>query len=354
MIVIDIKNLYENEVFLIDEEIVKLILKRIELLKQLNYEQAKHILSSRRLNSVEVLTKNYAISRDHLLHLLSYIDNITLSSLKPLTVGFLGPRGSFTEEAALKIFNDQGVQFLPYPSIYDVFRAVENSEVDYGVIPLENSIEGSVGETLDMLAQTSAKICGETEIRIVHNLIAKPGTKFEDIKIVLSHPMALAQCRNFIYTKLKNVKIESRASTAEAVKESIEREGVAAIGSELAAKIYGGEILIKGIEDYKDNYTRFIAIGYKQLDKGVGVKTSIIFTLKDVPGALHNALQPFAVRNINLTKIESRPIKGRPWEYMFFMDLAGSIEDAKTKEALEEFVPRTTSVKILGSYRKIV
>lgn len=346
-------NEHDNEITMIDLEIVKLILKRIDLLKSLGYEYAKRLLVSRRERVVEALAKSHGLPKDMLLHLLSYVDGITIGCLKSLSVGFLGPRGSFTEEAALKMFGDQGVSLTPYSSIYEVFRAVENGEAEYGVVPLENTVEGSVGETLDMLAQTSVKICGETEIRISHNLIAKAGTKLEDIKIVLSHPMALAQCRNFIYTKLKNVKIETRSSTAEAVKECIEKEGTAAIGSELAARIYGGEILAKGIEDYKDNYTRFIAIGYRPLDKGIGIKTSVIFTLKDVPGALYKALEPFAVRNINLTKIESRPIKGRPWEYMFFMDFVRSIDDPDIKEALKEFMPRTTSVKILGSYKKI-
>jgi len=121
-----------------------------------------------------------------------------------------------------------------------VFRAVENREVDYGVVPLENSLEGSVGETLDMLAQSNVKICSETEVRISHNLIAKPGTRLDEVKVVLSHPMAIAQCRNFIYTRLRNVRIETRPSTSEAVKEAIEKDGVAAIGSKLAAKLYGG------------------------------------------------------------------------------------------------------------------
>lgn len=342
-----------GEVMLIDEEIVKQILKRIEILKQFSYDYVKQILISRRVKVAEVLSQRYGLPKDDLLHLISYVDGITLKTLKPIVVGFLGPRGSFAEEACLKIFGSQGATLVAYTSIRDVFRGVETGEIDYGVVPLENSLEGSVGETLDMLAQTSAKICGETEVRISLNLIAKPGTKIENIRVILSHPMALAQCRNFIYTRLKNVAIETRSSTSEAVKEAVEKDGVAAIGSELAAKIYGGEVLIKGIEDYKENYTRFIVIGHKPLDIGVNVKTSIILTLKDVPGSLYRALEPFATRDINLTKIESRPIKGRPWEYMFFIDFTGSIEDPVVKEAIDELASRTTSIKILGSYRKI-
>lgn len=337
----------------IDEEILRLILKRIEILSSMGYEDAKNLLTSRRVSIAKRLAQRYGLHDETLANMLSYIDGLTLGSVKPLTVGFLGPRGSFTEEAALKMFRDLGATFIAHASIQDVFRAVVNGEAHYGVVPLENSLEGSVGETLDLLAQLDVKICGETEIKIKHNLIARPGTKLEEVKVVLSHPMALAQCRNFIYSRLKSARIETRFSTAEAVKEAIETPGYAAIGSELAATIYGGEIIVKGIEDHRDNYTRFIAIGYKPIDKGASFKTSIIFTVKDVPGALYKALEPFAVRGINLSKIESRPIKERPWEYMFFTDIEGSLEDQKVIEALEELRDKTTSLKILGTYRKI-
>ncbi len=344
----------EFDINALDLEILKLLVKRVELLKELGYENARFVLRSRLNRFLDDVAQHYALPRDSLALLLSYIDGFTLQLLKPLSVGFLGPRGSFTEEAAIKIFSDLGARLVSYNSIQDVFKAVEAGEIDYGVVPLENSLEGSVGETLDMLTYSNVKICGETELRISHCLIAKPGTKLEDIEIVLSHPMALAQCRSYISNKLKNVRIETRASTAEAVKEAVSRERVAAIGSALAAKLYGGEIIASGIEDNRENYTRFIAIGFKPLDKGVETKTSIIFTVKNVPGALYKALEPFAVRGINLSKIESRPIKGRPWEYMFFVDFAGSIEDAKVVEALEDVKRVTTSMKILGSYKRIV
>lgn len=346
----DYNELYTN----IDEEIIKLIIKRIEISRHIGYDEIKKNLISRRTQIAEQFSRTYGLSQDVIIYLLSYIDNMTLASIKPLAIGFLGPRGSFTEEATIRMFEDLGARFVYYTSIQDIFRAVASNEIEYGVVPLENSLEGSVGETLDMLAQTDVKICGETEIRVRHNLIARPGTRLEDIKTVLSHPMALAQCKNFIYTRLKNVKIETRLSTAEAVKEAVETPSYAAIGSILAANIYGGEILVRGIEDHKDNFTRFIAIGYKPLNKGTIYKTSIIFTVKDIPGALYKALEPFAVRNINLSKIESRPIKERPWEYMFFVDFIGSLDNQNVIEALEELRNRTTFLKVLGSYKKIV
>lgn len=338
----------------IDLMIIELLVKRIEVLRRMGYDEAKRVLLKSSDRVADVASQRFGLQRDSVKYLFNYLNGFTLQLLKPLAVGFLGPRGSFTEEGALKIFGDLGAALIPYASIPDVFRAVENGEVDYGVVPLENSLEGSVGETLDMLASSSVKICAETEVRIKHNLIARPGTKLEDIRVILSHPMALAQCRNFIYTRLKNARIETRSSTAEAVREAVEREGVAAIGSELAAMLYGGEVIAKGIEDSKENYTRFIAIGFKPIDKGGPIKTSIIFTVKDIPGALYRALEPFATRGINLTKIESRPIKGRPWEYMFFVDLLGSVDEQRVAEALEELKNRTTSIKILGSYVKIL
>jgi prephenate dehydratase len=343
-----------SELMDIDKKIAELIKKRAMLVSILGYDKAVAFLNSRRSGIVTSIAYEYGLPDDILLNIFSYIDGIVAASLKPLTIGFLGPRGTFTEEATLKIFSDSGARPTSYISIYDVFRAVENREVDYGVVPLENSLEGSVGETLDMLAQSNVKICGETEVRISHNLIAKSGTRLDDVKVVLSHPMAFAQCRNFIYTRLRNARIETRSSTSEAVKEAVEKDGVAAIGSELAAKLYGGEIIARGIEDYRDNYTRFIAIGFKPIEKGVNVKTSIIFTLKHVPGALYRALEPFAIRNINLTKIESRPIKSSPWEYMFFLDFLGSLEDSIVKEAIDDLKNRVASIKILGSYRKIL
>lgn len=270
-------------------------------------------------------------------------------------VAFLGPKASFTEEAALKIFSNTTYELIPQPTIRDVFRSVERGVCDYGVIPLENSIEGSVSETLDMLTVTPLKIVVETEVRIRLCLISKPGTKLSDISTILSHPHALAQCRNFIDNFLRTVKLEIRSSTSEAVKEAIRMDGVAAIGSHYAARVYGGEILIDGIEDFSENYTRFIAVGHKELDLGgTRGKTAIIFTLPHRPGTLYSALQVFAVRDINLTKIESRPIKGRPWEYMFYVEFEGSINDSKTSDALNELRGRVTSLKLLGSFKKVI
>ncbi|MEM0153676.1 MAG: prephenate dehydratase [Ignisphaera sp.] len=336
----------------IDREIVNLLRKRIELIKGMDWK-AVNRASMESIRDAIAIARELDIDEYYTDILFNHIHGMSLATVKPLRIVFLGPRASFTEEAALKIFSDSGAVFTPLPSIREVFRTVENSDADYGVVALENSLEGSIGETIDLLANSNLRICGETEIRIKHNLIVKPGTSFNDIKLVISHPHALAQCRNFIESRLKNARVEPRPSTSDAVKEAVENSGVAAIGSELAAYVYGGEIIARGIEDHRDNYTRFIVIGRNALEKGVGMKTAIIFTLPHRPGALYSALEPFALRGLNLTKIESRPIKGKPWEYLFFMEFEGYERDERVSEAIEELKRRTTQIKLLGSYRKV-
>ncbi len=333
-------------------EIIKLLKRRIELLRQIDQKTLDNVFIRAR-EEITAIARELGLDEYYTNLLFSYVHGVSLAAIKPLRVAFLGPRASFTEEAALKIFGDSGTLFIPLPSIKEVFRTVENGDADYGVVALENSLEGSVGETIDLLVNTDLKICGETEIRIRHNLIVRPGTSFNDIKLVISHPHAIAQCRSFIEARLRNVRIETRSSTSEAVREAIENSGIAAIGSELAAYIYGGEIIARGIEDHKDNYTRFIAIGRSPLKKGVGMKTAIIYTLPHRPGSLYSALEPFAVRRLNLTKIESRPIKGKPWEYLFFMEFEGHEEDKIVSEAIKELRERAVQVKVLGSYQKI-
>lgn len=270
-------------------------------------------------------------------------------------VSYLGPQASFTHEAALKVFKNlrAPISYIPKPSIREVFRSVEIGECSYGVVPIENSIEGTVGEVIDLLAITPLRLVCETELRIKLCLIAMPNTKLRDIHTVVSHPHALAQCRGFLEEVLGGVKVEVRSSTSEAVKEAVGKYGVAAIGSRYAAEVYGGEVIAEGIEDYGGNYTRFIVVGNNELDIGVGAKTAIVFTLPHRPGTLYNALRPFALRRVNLTKIESRPIKGRPWEYMFYMEFEGSLRDSEVASALNELKENTITLKVLGSFRRV-
>ncbi len=345
-----------NSLDSIDRELIRLLRRRIEVVRGIvnivGIGGFSEVLRNS-YHSLRMFGRDQGLDEDYISIIFSYINGLSMKNVKPLRISFLGPRASFSEEAVMKIFGDMGIELLPQPSIREVFRSAEEGDSDYGVVPIENSIEGSVGETIDLLAHTKLFICGETELRIKLNLIARPGTKLEDISIVLSHPHALAQCRNFIDSRLRNVKMEARSSTSEAVREAIEANGVAAIGSEYAAKLYGGEIIISGIEDYRDNFTRFIVIGRKPLDKGDEIKTSLIFAVQNTPGALYRALEPFAIRGINLSKIESRPIKGRPWEYMFYMEFDGSMDEERCVEAVNELRDRSTFLKLLGTYRRI-
>ncbi|MGP3704667.1 MAG: prephenate dehydratase [Candidatus Bathyarchaeota archaeon] len=271
---------------------------------------------------------------------------------RKVKVAYLGPKGTFSEIAAKHYFsNVSSAEYIEVQTIPDVFRLVEDGKVNYGVVPAENSIEGSVNITLDMLYSSSkAKITGEVIENIQHNLIAKSRIKIKNLKVILSHPHALAQCRRFIAKNFPNVKLLEVESTAQAVKKLKNISNAAAIASEYAAKIYGMKVVARNIGDYTVNYTRFLVLSRKDSKPTGRDKTFLIFSLKDKPGALFNFLKPFANRGINLTKIESRPSKVKPWEYIFFMELEGHRKNKKCIEALREAKDLCENLKILGSY----
>jgi prephenate dehydratase len=266
-------------------------------------------------------------------------------------VAFQGERGAYGEMAALQYF--PGATLVPLKSFADVFEAAEGRKVAYAVIPVENSIEGSVGEVYDLLLLTKLKAVGEVYQRVHHCLIANKGSKVSQIKSVYSHPQALGQCRG--YLRRKKLEPLPAYDTAGAVKMIKERgmQDAAAIASKHAAQLYGMEILAEGIEDRKNNYTRFLVIARVGAKKaGSKYKTSMIFSVKHVPGALFGILGEFALRRLNLTKIESRPTKETPWEYNFYVDFEGHIDDRAVKQALSAVRPKTSYLKVLGSYKK--
>ena len=268
-----------------------------------------------------------------------------------MKVSFQGERGAYSESAALSFFGPS-IELKPCRELSEVFKSVEGGEADYGVVPIENSIEGSVNQTYDLFLIHNLKVCGEIVIRIVHCLIANPQTELKSVKTVYSHPQALAQCRKFL-EKL-GCKLISEFDTAGSVKMIKEEKmlDAAAIASERAAEIYNMKILAKGIEDNPNNYTRFFVLSKHDSPPTGNDKTSIIFSVKHIPGALYKALEEFAIRGINLTKIESRPTKQRPWEYNFYLDFEGHRSDKKCREALESLKKKSTFLKILGSYPK--
>lgn len=266
-----------------------------------------------------------------------------------LKLATLGPEGSFSEIAAKRMFENAEIIFSE--DLEEIFFMVEGKEVSYGAIPVENSLEGSVNLALDLLLERDVKICKEVILNIEHCLLALPGVKIEDINLVMSHPHALAQCRKFI--KKLGVKTKSCASTSEAAKEIMEKnlKNVAAIAPEVAAEVYNLEILKKEVQD-RASQTRFIAIAKKDAEFSGKDKTSIIFGLRDKPGALWRVLGIFAREKINLTKIESRPSKKSLGDYIFYVDFEGHRKENEIKKVLEDMKKETTFIKILGSYPK--
>ncbi|MCL5985421.1 MAG: prephenate dehydratase [Actinobacteria bacterium] len=272
-------------------------------------------------------------------------------------IGYLGPAGTFTEEALLYVSHGLKIDPIAFLSVEDVARAVEVNEVDLGIVPIENSIEGSVNATLDMLIfESEVKIVGEIIHQINNCLLINHGSSIERIKEVFSHPHALAQCRKHISSNLKNVVIRAANSTAEAARLAAEAGlSAAAIGNKAAAEIYGLEVLQEHIEDFADNKTRFALLGNKVPKKSKHDKTSIAcFLFHDRPGSLLQMLQEFAFRYINLTKIESRPSKRGLGQYVFLIDMEGHIDDPDLSSAIKCLTCKIDKVKFLGSYPRNV
>ena len=266
------------------------------------------------------------------------------------SVTFQGERGAYSEMATLQYFPNAKV--LPKKSFQDVFDSIETCEANYAVIPIENSIEGSINETYDLLLQTKTTVTGEIYQRVRHCLIVNKGTTLDELEAVYSHPQAIAQCRN--YLQLKRLDSVPTYDTAGAVKMIKEKKimNAAAIASRRAAEIYDMDVLEEGIEDRKNNFTRFLVLSKTKTEPTGHDRTSIIFSVKHLPGALFGILKEFSSREINLTRIESRPTKETPWEYNFYVDFEGHCDDETIKKALQSIKNKTAFFKILGSYKK--
>ncbi|MGH9185190.1 MAG: prephenate dehydratase [Acidimicrobiales bacterium] len=270
-------------------------------------------------------------------------------------VGFLGPPGTFTEQALLTQDDLAAAELVEFPSIPDVLAATEAGDIDLGFVAIENSIEGTVNLTLDTLAfETDLLIQREVDLSIQLNLLASPGTRLADVKTVLSFPHATAQCRGFLAKELPGVVTVATNSTAEAARTTGERAepGVAAIGTALAAGMYGLEVLASDIEDHPENQTRFVAVARQGIPAPTGhdKSTVVIFQKTDQPGSLLSILQEFAARAINLTKLESRPTKRGLGHYCFIVDLEGHIADELVADCLRDVRSKQADVKFLGSY----
>ena len=264
-------------------------------------------------------------------------------------VAFQGERGAFSEDAATKLFGTN-IDFVPRMSLREVFELVTQDKVEFGVVPLENSQAGSINDTYDLLLVYPLNVFAEVILKVSHCLMALPGEKLEDIRTIYSHPQALAQCDEFL-SKLK-VEIVPNYDTAGSAKMIREKKlkNCAAIASRRAADIYGLEILAPEIETSANNYTKFVAVSQQKAKPAQRNKTSLVFAAEHKPGSLYRVLGIFATRNINLTKLESRPSRTKPWEYVFYADFEGHLDGKAYQEAMGELQGETTFIKILGSY----
>jgi len=267
-----------------------------------------------------------------------------------LTAVYLGPPGTNTHLACMNCLGNS-TQTLAVESIQEVFEAVEKEKADYGVVPVENSTEGSVNRTLDMFIDSEVKICGEVLMPVSHDLLSKSGDP-QDIRKIYSHPQAFEQCRGWLKENFPDTLLSETGSTARAAQMATEDSNSAAIASSFAARLYSLKVISPRIEDYFHNYTRFLVFGRQFMEKTGRDKTSILFSIPHTPGSLFCVLKPFAEKGINLTKIESRPLKNTPWEYIFFLDFEGHATDRPIREAMVEAERNALFIKLLGSYPK--
>jgi chorismate mutase/prephenate dehydratase len=269
---------------------------------------------------------------------------------RPITVAYLGPRGTFSESATFKHFGHAAVG-QPAPSIDEVFRSVESGAADFGVVPVENSTEGAVGRSLDLMPRTTMKVCGEVIVRIHHNLMAKGApASLAAIRRVFSHGQSLGQCHEWLNANLPHAERVAVASNAEAARRAAEEANSAAVAGEAAAQHYGLAILAQNIEDEPNNTTRFLVLGdYSPAPSGRD-KTSLVLSASNRAGAVYEMLTPFATRGVSMTKFESRPSREALWEYLFFVDIEGHRDDPQVAEALLDVGRIAGYIKVLGSY----
>jgi chorismate mutase / prephenate dehydratase len=346
----------------IDEKIHALINDRARLAQQVGISktrEGKTVDFYRPEREAQVLRmareRNRGPLRDEeILRLFREIMSACLAQQEPLKVAFLGPEGTFTQSAVLTHFG-HSVRGLPLPSIDEVFHEVEAASADFGVVPIENSTEGTVNHTLDRFLTSPLKICGEVELRIHQSIMGKMAA-LGRIERICSHPQSLAQCRVWLDDHLPNVEQVAVASNAEGARRARDEQGTAAIAGDTAAEVYGLKILAAQIEDRPDNTTRFFVLGRKLFTPSGADRTTLLVSIShtDSPGALHRLLQPLADHRVSMTRIESRPSHRKKWDYVFFIDLEGHADEPHVAKALQELQKRASLYRILGSYPRAV
>ncbi|APG27119.1 prephenate dehydratase [Syntrophotalea acetylenivorans] len=339
----------------IDDQILELLNRRAEVVKEVGRTKVnssqEFYVPGREQAIFERLTRNTgSFPADGVRRVFREIISASLALEQPMKIAYLGPPATFTHQAALRQFG-LSAQLVAQKSIPAVFEEVCRGRAPYGVVPVENSTEGVVSHTLDMFIRSELKINAEILLEIEHNLLSLTG-RMEDVRKVVSHPQALAQCRQWLEENLPDTALVDVGSTALAAQMASEDESVAAIAGEVAATMYGLKTVKQKIQDNPNNLTRFLVIGRNIPAPSAQDKTSVMFSVKDEPGILYSMLKPFSNRGINLSKIESRPMKKKAWEYVFFLDMDGHVQDAKVAEAIEELRGCCQELRVLGSYAR--
>lgn len=295
-----------------------------------------------------------ALRDEEIVRLFREIMSACLAQEEPLKIAFLGPEGTFSQAAVYKHFG-HSARALALGTIEEVFHEVEAAHADYGVVPIENSTEGSVNHTLDRFIVSPLRICGEVELRIRQNLMGRLRS-LRDVKRVCSHPQSLAQCREWLKEHLPEVELIAESSNAEAARRARDEKGTAAIAGETAAEVYGLDILAADIEDRPDNTTRFLVIGRRTFGASGHDRTTLLVSTghTEAPGALYRLLEPLARNRISMTRIESRPSRRRKWDYVFFVDIEGHCDEPRVARALASLRQRASLFRILGSYPRAV
>jgi len=301
-----------------------------------------------------IMEKNAGpLDNEEMARLFRQIMSACLALEQPIRVAFLGPEGTFTQEAALKHFGDSAIS-VPQSAIDEVFREVLAGACNYGVVPVENSTEGVISHTLDSFMDSSLKICGEVELRIHQHFMIGPNTNKDSVTRVYSHAQSLAQCRQSLNSNYPYIERAAVSSNAKSAKRVQGEWNSAAIAGDMACELYNLEKMREKIEDRPDNSTRFLIIGRESVPRSGDDRTSIVVSVHNKPGALHDLLEPFRRYNVDMTRLESRPSRNSKWSYVFFIDLIGHIEDQPVADVLEELSSSVAELKILGSYPRAV
>ena len=348
----------------LDEKILELISQRarcaqeVGRIKMASLAEGEQAIFYRPEREAQVLKRIMELNKgpldnEEMARLFREIMSTCLALEQPLKVAYLGPEGTFSQAAALKHFG-QAVISKPMAAIDEIFREVAAGAVSFGVVPVENSTEGAINHTLDSFLEHDLVICGEVELRIHHHLLVAENTKTERITRIYSHAQSLAQCRKWLDAHYPNVERVAVSSNAEAAKRVKSEWNSAAIAGDMAAQLYGLSILADKIEDRPDNSTRFLIIGNQTVPATGDDKTSVIISMSNKPGALHELLIPFHTSGIDLTRIETRPSRSGKWTYVFFIDFIGHKDDPLVKSALEKIAQEAVGLKVLGSYPNAV